>query len=95
MWGSENEIRRVLEGREDLRMTGGPPGRHTSGGLDMSRRSRRLNRGDGDVCCVSAGLNTRPMFGCGRRLAYRSRMGYLNNWKKTEVGQIWALEEKK
>ena len=40
---------------------------------------RRLNCGAGDVCCVSAGLNTRPMFGCGRRLACRSRMGYLNS----------------
>ena len=29
----------------------------------------RLNCDCGDVCCVSAGLNIRPiLFGCGRRL---------------------------
>ena len=34
-------------------------------GQGRSLRSQRLNCGPGDLCCVSAGLNIRPMFGCG------------------------------
>ena len=33
-------------------------------------RLRHLNYGPGDVCCISAGLNIRLMFGCDRRLGF-------------------------
>ena len=48
-------------------------------------RSRRLNCGHGDVCCVSVGLNKyKTNIGCGRILGYERIIGYWKN-EKTEV----------
>ena len=42
----------------------------------------KINRGSGDVSCISAALKITPMLWCGRRLAHQRRMGYLRNRKK-------------
>ena len=34
----------------------------------LGNGSSQLNCGPRDMCCTSAGLNIRPLFGCGRRL---------------------------
>ena len=69
--------------------------------IATKNRSRHWHCGPGDVCCVSAGLNIRQMFGCGRRLGYRRRIGYLNNWQnglKVDYrlpGDRWGRETEK
>ena len=54
---------------------------------------------------LSAGLNVRPMFGCGRILGYRRRMGWLEqlkkqklakygHWKRRSEGLVMAVAER-
>ena len=56
--------------------------------------SQRVNCGPGDVCCVSAGLNMRQ-FWVRQKIGVTEDQGLLEQLKKTEVGQICALEGKK
>ena len=60
-----------------------------------------MNCGLGDVCCISAGLNVRPMFGSGRILEYQRRMATLTtekrklakygHWKIRSEGLVMAV----